>query len=492
MVITVDSLSDYNGFNLSCWNSFDGEIYITPSGGTAPYSYQWNTAGNPNFSNQEDLIFLSSGTYEAVLFDANGCIQNSFITLNAPDTLGIDFIISEYPNGYNISCNGANDGSVEAVPVGGAAPYTFVWVGSNGYGPVFDNPIENLGPGEYSVWVTDANGCSYIETAYLTGPKPFNITLQAGTINGSNISCNNGSDGSINLIISGGESPISINWTGPNGFTSTDEDLFGLAAGEYCVTVLDADNCEKVQCITLTEPDPITIQLDPTVYANSHNLSCDDATDGEILASIAGGSPIYSISWTGPNNFNSTSLNPTNLAAGTYCITATDLNGCSVTECVTLTAPDPIEITNVNISELSCDGASNASIDVSVLGGQPGYTYDWTGPNGFSATTQDITGLEAGVYCLTVTDADNCTAEACFTISEPTPLSIVLSAGTFEGGYEIDCHGNNNGSITAAVSGGTGTYTYAWSGPNGYNSTLSAIENLEPGTYCLILSLIHI
>ena len=487
LVITVDSLSDYNGFNLSCWNSFDGEIYITPSGGTAPYSYQWNTAGNPNFSNQEDLIFLSSGTYEAVLFDANGCIQNSFITLNAPDTLGIDFIISEYPNGYNISCNGANDGSVEAVPVGGAAPYTFVWVGSNGYGPVFDNPIENLGPGEYSVWVTDANGCSYIETAYLTGPKPFNITLQAGTINGSNISCNNGSDGSINLIISGGESPISINWTGPNGFTSTDEDLFGLAAGEYCVTVLDADNCEKVQCITLTEPDPITIQLDPTVYANSHNLSCDDATDGEILASIAGGSPIYSISWTGPNNFNSTSLNPTNLAAGTYCITATDLNGCSVTECVTLTAPDPIEITNVNISELSCDGASNASIDVSVLGGQPGYTYDWTGPNGFSATTQDITGLEAGVYCLTVTDADNCTAEACFTISEPTPLSIVLSAGTFEGGYEIDCHGNNNGSITAAVSGGTGTYTYAWSGPNGYNSTLSAIENLEPGTYCLII-----
>src|SRR5690606_22388102 len=108
LVITVDSLSDYNGFNLSCCNSSDGEIYITPSGGTEPYSYQWNTAGNPNFSNQQDLIYLASETYEAVLFDANGCVQNTFITLTAPDTIAIDFNLSLFPNGYNVSCNGAN------------------------------------------------------------------------------------------------------------------------------------------------------------------------------------------------------------------------------------------------------------------------------------------------------------------------------------------------------------------------------------------------
>src|SRR5690606_11684212 len=134
---------------------------------------------------------------------------------------------------------------------------------------------------------------------------------------------------------------------------------------------------------------------------------------------------------------------------------------------------------------LSCFGGSNASIDVRVLGGDPAYTYSWAGPNGFTASTQDISGLAAGVYCLTLSDANNCTAEACFSIMEPTPLNLILSANTFAGGYELDCQGNANGTITSAVSGGTDSYTYTWSGPAGYNSTLEVIDNLEPGTYCL-------
>lgn len=485
LVITVDSLSDFNGFNQSCWNSNDGEIYITPSGGTEPYSYQWNTAGNPNFSNQQDLIYLTSGTYEAVLFDANGCVQNEFIELIAPDTLSIDFNVSLYPNGYNVSCAGANDGSIEAVPAGGTDPFTYIWVGSNGYGPETDNPIENLPPGEYSVMATDVNGCFFLETVNITGPGPFSINLQAASINGNNISCNGASDGSINLAINGGASPVSINWTGPNGFTSTSEDLFDLPVGQYCVSVIDANDCEKTECITLTEPDPLAIQLDPTIYYNAENLNCDDSSDGEILATISGGTPGYSFSWTGPNNFTSNSLNPVGLAAGTYCFTATDLNGCTLSECVTLTAPSPIDIVLEDMILPSCYGASTASIDVSVLGGDPAYTYSWNGPNGFTAITEDISGLEAGVYCLEITDANLCTAEACFTIMAPAPLNITLSTVNFEGGYEIDCHGNANGSITSAVSGGTGTYTYAWSGPSAYSSSLPAIENLLPGTYCL-------
>ncbi|NEN23481.1 T9SS type B sorting domain-containing protein [Cryomorpha ignava] len=485
LVITVDSLSDYNGFNLSCWNSSDGEIYITPSGGTLPYSYQWNTAGNPNFSNQQDLIYLASGTYEAVLFDANGCVQNSFIDVTAPDTIAIDFNVSLFPNGYNVSCAGANDGTIEAVPSGGTEPYTYFWVGSNGYGPVAGNPIENLPPGEYSVLATDANSCSFAETVTITGPKAFNINLQAAVINGNNISCNGTADGSINLIITGGESPISINWTGPNGFTSTNEDLFDLPSGEYCVSVVDANDCEKTQCIVLTEPDPLTIQLDATFYSNAQNLNCDDSADGEILATIAGGSPGYNFSWTGPNNFTSTSLNPTGLLEGTYCLTATDLNGCTISECVTLSAPAPINIVLENMVQSSCGGASTASIDVSVLGGDPAYTFSWTGPNGFTASSEDIAGLEAGVYCLAIIDANNCTAEACYTVIAPAPLSIILSANTFAGGFEIDCNGNTNGSITSAVSGGTAPYTYTWTGPTGYSSALAAIDNLEPGTYCL-------
>ncbi len=485
LAITVDSLSDYNGFNLSCYNSNDGEIYIIPSGGTTPYSYQWNTAGNPNFSNQQNVINLAAGTYEAILFDANGCIQNSFIDLTAPDTLEIDFNLSLYPNGFNVSCAGASDGSIEAIPTGGTAPYTYTWIGSNGYGPISGNPIENLPQGEYSVFMQDAGGCSYFETVSINAPPPFSINLEAETINGNNISCNGASDGSINLIVNGGAAPVSISWTGPDGFTSSDEDLSGLPFGEYCVTVTDANDCEQLQCITLTQPDPLTIALDPTFYINGMNLNCDDSADGAILATITGGTTAYNFAWSGPDNFSSSSLNPTNLIEGTYCLQVTDLNGCSASECVTLTAPDPIEIILEDITVLGCDGDSDASIDVSISGGDPAFSYSWTGPNGFTASTEDIIGLEEGVYCLEVLDANLCTSERCFTISAPAPLSLTLLTSSFEGGFEIDCNGNANASIASAVSGGTAPFVYDWAGPDGFTSSLSSIENLTPGNYCL-------
>lgn len=485
LVITLDSLSDYNGYNLSCYNSYDGEIYITPSGGTAPYSYQWNTPGNPNFSNQQDLINQGGGTYEAVLFDANGCVQNKFIDLIAPDTVKIDFITSLYPNGFNISCAGADDGTIETVPSGGPGVFSFTWIGPFGYGPVHDNPIENLGPGSYSVMATDENGCFGFNTIKLTAPGKFSIELEATEINGNNISCEGGDDGSINLVVKGGEAPMSINWTGPNGFTSTDEDLFNLPAGEYCVSVLDDNDCELTECITLIQPASLSIVLDPVVYANGQNLTCDDTTDGEIQATVTGGAPNYSITWTGPNNFSSNSLNPTGLSEGTYCLEITDASGCTESQCVNLTSPDAIEIVADNLVNPDCGSTSTGTIDITVTGGDAAYAFDWTGPNGFVSTDKDIAGLEEGVYCIEVTDGNNCTSQKCFTITSPSPVAITLSTSTFEGGFEIDCNGNENGSITSSVSGGTGPYTYVWTGPSAFTSNTENLSDLTPGQYCL-------
>jgi gliding motility-associated-like protein len=488
LVITVDSISDYNGFNTTCYNSQDGEIYTTPSGGTPPYSYQWNTPGDPNFSNQEDVINLSAGTYEAVLIDVNGCVQNEIIELIAPDTLDVDFVLSEYLNEFNISCFGANDGSVEAVPLNGSAPYTFVWVGPNGYGPVFDNPIDELEGGVYSVFVEDGDGCTAVESITLEEPQELELALISETINGNNISCQGGSDGSINLIFEGGTEPISISWTGPDGFTSSDEDLFNLAAGEYCVTLTDDNNCTENQCITLTEPDAISISLDAFEYANGFNLSCQGAADGSIESTVTGGTPTLSFQWFGPSGFTSDDEDISNLAAGEYCLTVTDVNGCEETVCITLVAPESITFQLDDLTDIDCFGGTTGAISISFPTGQAPFTISWSGPDGFSSSDEDLTNLEGGTYCVEVTDANGCEGEACYTISETEEIDVNFTLSSFEGGFEIDCNGNNSGSITTSILGGSEPFTINWTGPDGYTSADASIDQLAAGTYCLDLT----
>jgi len=488
LVITVDSLSDYNGFNTTCFDSQDGEIYTTPSGGTPPYSYQWNTPGDPNFSNQEDVINLAAGTYEAVLIDDNGCVQNEIIELIAPDTLDVDFTLSEYLNEFNISCFGAADGTAEAIPVNGTAPYSFVWVGPNGYGPVFTNPISGLEGGIYSVFVEDGDGCTAVESVTLLEPQELEIALIAESINGNNISCQGGSDGSINLIFEGGTDPITISWTGPNGFSSSDEDLFNLVAGEYCVTVTDDNNCSENQCITLTEPDAISLALEAFEYGNGFNLTCQGAADGSIDATVSGGTMPISFQWFGPNGFTSSDEDISGLDEGEYCLTLTDANGCIQTECITLTAPESITIELDELTDIDCFGGTTGSISISFVTGQAPFDIAWSGPNGFTDSAEDLTDLEAGIYCVEVTDANGCEGEACYNISETEEIEVSFTLSSFEDGFEIDCSGNNSGSITTSIQGGTMPYTVSWTGPDGFTSTSASIDQLIAGTYCLDLS----
>ncbi len=484
IIITVDSLSDYNGLNTTCWDSADGEIYITPSGGSTPYTYQWNTSGNPNFSNDEDVTGLEPGFYEAVVTDDNGCVQNEIIEVVGPDTIDVQFDLSLFPNGFNISCFGAADGSVEALPSGGTPDYTYTWVGPGGFGPTSSNPITNLGPGEYNVLVTDANGCFFAESVVLTSPEEFTINLEAGVIGSENISCNGGSDGTINLIINGNTGPYTAAWTGPNGFVSTDQDLFDLAAGQYCVVVTDANDCVQTECITLTEPNPILVDLTPLVYPNGFNVTCDDSFDGEITSNISGGTSGYTTFWVGPNNFTSSDPNITGLEAGTYCLLVTDNNGCEIETCIDLVAPLPILIEDDNVVSPGCSDTFDGSIEVSITNGTAPFGYSWTGPNGFISTDEDISGLESGTYCLAVTDSEGCTSEACFTIDAPSELDYALTTSDFNG-FAIQCAGSATGSIDVQGLGGTSPYSYSWTGPNGFISDQSSIQNLVAGTYCV-------
>ncbi len=488
LTITVDSISQYGPFNTTCWNSQDGAIFITPGGGVTPYAYTWNTPGNPAFSNQQNVSNVGPGTYEVVLIDDNGCVENEFIEVIGPDTLAVEFELSEYDNGFNISCNGETDGSINAVPSGGTPGYTFLWIGAGGFGPVFDNPITDLPAGEYSVLIQDANGCTFSEAVEINEPPAFSIQLIAEVINGSNISCEGAADGAVNLIISGNTGPYDIAWTGPDGFTSTDEDLFDLPAGTYCVDVTDVNDCTESACITLEAPEPLTAGLIPFVYPNGGNLSCGGAEDGSITSEVNGGTPPFNYSWTGPGNFTASTADISDLVEGTYCLTVTDANGCTAEACTELIAAPEIEL-NLEVSEgLLCQGDEDGSITAAVSGGAAPYDFAWTGPDGFTAATQDIENIGAGLYCLTVTDAEGCTAEACISLEAPQVLDVVLTASSFEGGFGTSCEDEADGFILSTVSGGSAPYTYEWSGPNGFTAATADITDLPEGTYCLTVT----
>src|SRR5690606_1062047 len=244
----------------------------------------------------------------------------------------------------------------------------------------------------------------------------------------------------------GGTEPYTYLWS--NGATT--EDITDLAAGDYTVTVTDANGCETEQTFTVGTDD-VTITLTGVAV----DAVCT-ASNGSITLTIEGGTPDYTISWTGPAGFTSTDKDLSGLAPGTYNVTVTDANGCEATTSVEVGVEDvTITVTPV-IVNTTCI-ATIGSIDITVAGGTEPYTYLWS--NG--ATTEDITDLAAGDYAVTVTDANGCETEQTFTVgTEDVTITVT--------GVAVDavCTASN-GTITLTIAGGTPDYTISWTGPNG-------------------------
>ena len=329
----------------------------------------------------------------------------------------------------------------------------------------------------------------------------FSVSATVSNYNGFQISSAGASDGFINLTPSGGSGSYTYSWTGPNGFTASNQNITGLAPGVYTVTVSDGLCPGIIQTFTITEPLPLVIA---EVTASHVNVDCFGQSTGEIEVAITTVSiaPFdYAIllpdGTVVQNADNLTALNHTfsNLPAGTYNIKVTDangtikfINGIQITQPASGLAITGSLVSNFNGFSISCNGAQNGSIDLTVSGGYPGYTYNWTGPNGFTATTQDLTNLNPGVYTVTILDTTNaCPVTQSFTITEP---GIVALTGTVPlyNGFEISCFGGNNGSINIAPAGGTGVYTYSWTGPNGFTAATQNLINLSIGTYQLVMT----
>lgn len=446
----------------TCATGNTGAIALAVSGGATPYTFAWSGPGGFN-STSQNITGLAAGTYQVVVTDADGCSTNGSYTVNSPAPLNATFSIT------NATCFGVPTGAINTTVSGGTAPYTFLWIGPAGFIGTTQNISNALG-GDYTLMLTDANGCSrFIDTA-IGQPTQININRVI-----TNVTCFGGSNGAITLTVNGGTPGYTFAWSGPNGFTATTQNISGRPAGTYTVTVTDQNGCTRSMTYTINQPVQIVLN------GNVTNVLCAGVNNGAITITVASGAGPFTWSWSGPGGFTANTQNISNLAGGTYNVTATNGQGCQGTGIFTVSANTTITF-SPTINQISCNGAADGAISVTLNGGTAPYTTNWTGPGGFASSSLTINNLNAGSYNLSVNDANGCLATASYTITE----APALDAGfTFS---DISCHNSNDGAATVNPQGGTPPYSVAWTGPNGFTSSSLSLSNLSEGTYAVLIT----
>lgn len=401
-----------------------GTATASVSGGTAPYTYVWTDAATSTVAGTGNPISLPGGNYNVAITDANGC---TFGSLYNYDSI---YIHSEAAFNYTIASTTANctngTATVGSFTGTGVTPYTYLW--STG---ATSQSINSLVAGNYSVTVTDAQGCS--RTKSKTVEQSPVITVNA-TVNPATCTQNNGS---IVALGGGGTPPYSYLYS--NGATT--QTASGLAPGSYFITITDANGCSGQTNRYVSSSTPVNVTYTTTPS------SCSAATGSATLA-ISGGQAPYTINWS---TFPAQSgITASNLAAGNYSFHVTDANGC-IREGTVVVPPLQVVNANITTTNATCTQA-NGSITVSPFGGTAPYTYLWNN----AATTATVSNLAAGYYNVTITDANGCHTNEYRTIASTSPVHIGLNTTNASCLYAAD------GSVISTVWGGTAPYTYSW------------------------------
>lgn len=419
-----------NFTDVSCFGSNDGTIDFTGvTGGTGAYDYSIDAGAT--FQAGSSFSGLASGTYDLIVQDQNGCQATSTLSISEPPLLTVT------GSSTDASCFGVCDGQATASPTGGTGNYYYSWtVGGS------TQTVTGLCTGTHTVTVTDDLGC--LATANVTINEPMELTISTSIVNPY---CNGDNTGSIDIIASGGTGSYQYSIDAGSSFFGTST-FTSLAAGTYDIMVVDDNGCTVSSTETLTQPDPLVIS--PVYYG----LSCFGSNDGSIdLSVITGGTLSYNFSVDAGATFQaSSSFN--SLAAGSYNILIEDANGCQVSDFVTLTEPTALALTT-SIINSNC-GLADGQVSVdNVTGGTPGYVYSWDDPG--SSTTAAVSNLLAGVYTVTVSDANGCVTNEAVTVNDNGGPTIDVINGT-----DATCFGLADGSADMTVSGGTTPFAYEW------------------------------
>ena len=436
-------LVEQTGRAISCNGLTDGEIDLTVSGGTAPYSYLWSTG-----SSAEDQAELSAGSYQVTVTDDNGCSVSGVISLSEPAALSCERIEPTDATGA-----GFTNGSVDVTVSGGTAPYSYEW--NTG---VQSQDLIGVGAGTYSVTITDDNGCQTSCSATVNEPSAISCEVTAEAV-----SCYEGEDGGLEVTGSGGSGvyEYSLNetdYTTNNSFT-------GLSAGIYTIFVRDANETAAVSSCQVEIPEPSELLVEQTGRA----ISCNGLTDGEIDLTVSGGTAPYSYLWS----TGSSAEDQAELSAGSYQVTVTDDNGCSVSGVISLSEPAALSCERIEPTDATGAGFTNGSVDVTVSGGTAPYSYEWN----TGVQSQDLIGVGAGTYSVTITDDNGCQTSCSATVNEPSGLQCSILVN------DVICPGGIDGSLTLTAEGGSGFYEYSIDGQNFVAANV--FDGLSAGNYTI-------
>ncbi|MFH2094890.1 MAG: hypothetical protein ABIJ16_04245, partial [Bacteroidota bacterium] len=426
-----------NGIN--CFGDSTAVIYSAMTGGNAPFDYIWSNA-----MTEDTLYNLGAGFYTVTVTDYYTCTATANYTITQPLQPGIDITQD------SLDCFNDSDGSVSASAWGGTAPYSYLW--STGS---YDSTLTGLSQGLYYLTVTDSGGCSFEDSTEVTSPPEIMISFVT-----NDASCGN-NDGSASVTVSGGLPPYTYYWSSGD----TIPNLSNLGAGIYMIEVTDEGNCTNNDYIAISDSDGPVVTVD-----NVTDVSCHNGNDGSADISISGGSAPYSFEWS----TGDTGEDISGLPAGSYSIEVTDNNGCFGMESIIILQPEQITA-GLSIVNASCNTPDGSILSVS-SGGTAPYTYLWsTGGTGY-----EIQNLTAGVYGLTITDANSCTGvfDGITVNDQGGPVIIV------DGVINTACS-NTDGAVNVSISGGTQPYAgYLWSD----SSTDEDLSGVAAGAYSMTVT----
>jgi uncharacterized protein (DUF2141 family) len=443
-------------------NCNNPSIALSGSGSTGPnFTYLWTTTGGNIVSGATTLTptVNAGGSYTLKITNTdNGCTKTATTTVAANTTAP-----NASASGGEITC------TVSSVQLAGNSTtpgVTYSWAGPGGFSSNQQNPSVSQG-GTYTLTVTHpGSGCTATATAVVSQNNTIpDVTASGGTLNClvSNLALNGNSN----------TPDVTYSWSGPNGFSSTQQNPQVSAPGNYALTVTAPNGCTATANALVSQN--IT---QPTANAGPNGLLNCFASSLVLNGTGSSSGNQFTYQWTTTNGnivSGANSLTPTVNEPGTYTLTVSNNNnGCVASSATNVTETPPVTAVMGTPTNVACFGNSTGSATVTAGGGTGTYAFAWS--NG--ATSATASNLSAGTYVVTITDGEACTASASVAIYQPAELVVSTSSNA------QSAPGVNDGSATASVSGGTGSYTYAWS--NG--GTTQTITNLTPGNYTVTIA----
>ncbi len=470
--------------DVSCFGGCDAIASLSTNGGVLPHTYFWDI-GQVSINMPDTAFNLCYGGHDVIVEDALGCRQTVTYNISQPDELFAQAVMTQ-----PIQCFGFDDGTAFASATGGTQFYSFVWDSINGQA---GQNATNLTPGLHYVYVTDAKGCTAMDSVNISEPTQLTIAIDDTMTVYSY--CAGTNSGQLCAIADGGTPNYNYVWNDVLGQTGTC--ATNLIASQYTVLVMDDRNCIATVSFNL---DSITNSMDPdSVGISIDDVSCFGTFDGSVsITTVVGAVAPYTYSWTGPNSYSSVLSSISSLYAGSYGVVIEDSNGCAITVNAEVQQPDQLEYTTYNVESSTCLGACDGEIHVSIEGGTHPYFYDLDQQGTFplmntSPVINDtlITNLCAGLRSIYITDDNNCEGTVVWggrweeTVDQGVVVeldSVVASPAT--------CFNLNDGS--AFIHGqGNPLFTYTWE-TNDIATNLPtgtvlgngiAYNNFYPGTY---------